>query len=130
MTDMNTKSPQLEPGDVQPCSKADLVKAFDNYAKGFQDGYGEAIEKCTQAAQLFDGRAANAIRSLAIPSTEQPEIEKLRFQLVLAKCALEAIQRATINGDVCDDVAWFDQITTLHDFCDLTLSRLTDEKIT
>lgn len=47
------------------CPKADLVIAFDNYAKGFQDGYGEAIEKCEKAAQLFDGRAANAIRALA-----------------------------------------------------------------
>ncbi len=32
--------------------------------------------------------------------------------------ALKAIKRATINGDICDDVAWFDQIETLHDFCD------------
>ncbi len=32
--------------------------------------------------------------------------------------ALKAIKRAAINGDICDDVAWFDQIETLHDFCD------------
>lgn len=31
--------------------------------------------------------------------------------------AIEAIKRATIEGRVCDDVAWFDGITTLHDFC-------------
>jgi hypothetical protein len=43
------------------------------------------------------------------------EIERLRS-------ALEAIKKATIEGRVCDDVAWFDTITTLHDFCEQTLS--------
>ena len=44
------------------------------------------------------------------------EIERLRG-------CLAAIQKATIDGRVCDDVAWFDQITTLHDFCDQALNR-------
>lgn len=35
--------------------------------------------------------------------------------------ALEEIKRATIEGRVCDDVAWFDDITTLHDYCDQVL---------
>ncbi len=48
------------------------------------------------------------------------EIERLRK-------AIEAIKRATVEGRVCDDVAWFDTITTLHDFCDMTLS-LEDRK--
>ena len=38
--------------------------------------------------------------------------------------ALEAISRATIEGRVCDDVAWFDEITTLHHFCEITLDRV------
>jgi hypothetical protein len=38
--------------------------------------------------------------------------------------ALEAIKQATIDGRVCDDVAWFDNITTLHDFCDEVLGRV------
>jgi len=42
------------------------------------------------------------------------EIERLRS-------AIEAIRQATIEGRVCDDVAWFDPITTLHDFCEQTL---------
>ena len=42
------------------------------------------------------------------------EIERLRS-------AVEAIKQATIEGWVCDDVAWFDTITTLHDFCEQTL---------
>jgi hypothetical protein len=38
--------------------------------------------------------------------------------------ALEDIKRATIEGRVCDDVAWFDTITTLHDFCDMVLASV------
>jgi hypothetical protein len=37
--------------------------------------------------------------------------------------ALEDIKRATIEGRVCDDVAWFDQITTLHDFCEIAIDQ-------
>ena len=36
--------------------------------------------------------------------------------------ALRAIMKATVEGRVCDDVAWFDGITTLHDFCDIALN--------
>lgn len=36
--------------------------------------------------------------------------------------ALRAIMKATVEGRVCDDVAWFDSITTLHDFCDFVLN--------
>ena len=32
------------------------------------------------------------------------------------RLALEAIQQKIVDGHVCDDVAWFDQFTTLHDF--------------
>jgi hypothetical protein len=42
------------------------------------------------------------------------EIERLRK-------ALEDIRQATLDGRVCDDVAWFDEITTLHDFCEVVL---------
>jgi nitrogen regulatory protein PII len=42
------------------------------------------------------------------------EIERLRK-------AIEAIKQATLNGQICDDVAWFTPIETLHDFCDRTL---------
>ena len=38
------------------------------------------------------------------------------------EAALRAIMKATVEGRVCDDVAWFDSITTLHDFCDITLN--------
>lgn len=43
------------------------------------------------------------------------EIERLRG-------CLHAIMKATTEGRVCDDVAWFDGITTLFDFCDMALN--------
>jgi len=36
---------------------------------------------------------------------------------------LQAIMKATTEGRVCDDVAWFDGITTLHDYCDIALNQ-------
>ncbi|MFT0875090.1 hypothetical protein VRZ08_00910 [Rhodopseudomonas sp. G2_2311] len=35
------------------------------------------------------------------------------------------IMRAAIEGRICDDVAWFDTITTLHDFCDFMINPAT-----
>lgn len=49
------------------------------------------------------------------------EIETLVAEIKRLRGALAEIQMATINGKVCDDVAWFDDITTLHDFCAVTL---------
>lgn len=43
------------------------------------------------------------------------EIERLR-------AGLEAIKKATVDGRVCDDVAWFDGITTLYDYIDQVLN--------
>lgn len=37
------------------------------------------------------------------------------------RAALEAIDKAVMDGQVCDDVAWFDKFTTLHDFIDETI---------
>ena len=50
-----------------------------------------------------------------------------QMQLAMAeidriRAAIFEIQKATLEGRVCNDVAWFDGITTLHDFCDLTLN--------
>ena len=49
------------------------------------------------------------------PLPEQPQ-EGDRYRR-----ALEEIKRAVIDGKVCDDVAWFDKFTTLHDFIDMAL---------
>ncbi len=37
------------------------------------------------------------------------------------RATLEAIDKAVMDGHVCDDVAWFDKFTTLHDFIDQTI---------
>lgn len=34
---------------------------------------------------------------------------------------LRAIRRAAARGDVCDDVAWFDTVTTLLEYCSILL---------
>lgn len=39
------------------------------------------------------------------------------------RAAIEAIKRATLDGKVCADVAWFSDIETLHDFCASTLAQ-------
>ena len=49
-------------------------------------------------------------------------IEEALDDIVRLRSAVKAIKQATIEGRVCDDVAWFDPITTLHDFCEQTLT--------
>jgi GGDEF domain-containing protein len=48
---------------------------------------------------------------------EPSSSEAVREALMQARASFQAIQRATIEGRVCDDVAWFSEITTLHDYC-------------
>lgn len=48
--------------------------------------------------------------------------EEALDEIVRLHSAVEAIKQATIEGRVCDDIAWFDSITTLHDFCEQTLT--------
>ena len=48
------------------------------------------------------------------------EVERLR-------AAIAAIQQATLDGKVCDDVAWFSRIETLHDYCDRVLNHTADQ---
>lgn len=38
--------------------------------------------------------------------------------------AIADIKQATLNGSVCDDVAWFGPGETLHDFCESVLDRV------
>lgn len=46
----------------------------------------------------------------------QPELDALRGEVERFRGALEAIDKAVLDGNVCDDVAWFSGIETLHDF--------------
>ena len=78
------------------------------------------IESAAQAAK--DVLAALA-RTQA-ESAWQP-IERLRLERDTLARALMEIKHATLAGRICDDVAWFYSITTLHDFCEITLNRVT-----
>lgn len=60
---------------------------------------------------------------VSIPNYQGGEVVDAKSFDDLVK-ALEAIKQATIVGRVCDDVAWFDNVTTLHDFCDEVLTRV------
>jgi hypothetical protein len=64
------------------------------------------------AERLSDCARINQFVRAGIDATN--EIARLRS-------AVEVIKQATIEGRVCDDVAWFDTITTLHDYCEQTL---------
>ena len=73
---------------------SDLVKRLQNYIPGENDEW----------VSIRIAEAAD-------------EIERLRQ-------AIEQIRQATLAGRVCDDVAWFDEITTLCDFCDGVLGSV------
>lgn len=49
------------------------------------------------------------------------ELRKSKAEIERLREGYRQIKRATVEGRVCDDVAWFDAITTLYDFCDCML---------
>jgi len=57
------------------------------------------------------------------------QIKHLKFQRDVAVAAVREIKRAVVEGRVCDDVAWFDQIETLYDFCDRILARVNGDDV-
>jgi hypothetical protein len=65
------------------------------------------------AERLSDYERVNQFVKAGIDATN--EIARLRS-------AIEAIKQATIEGRISDDVVWFDTITTLHDYCEQTLT--------
>lgn len=61
---------------------------------------------------------------IAIMGEAADEITRLRSSIAIKDRALreahaqfQAIRQATLDGKVCDDVAWFSNIETLHDYC-------------
>jgi hypothetical protein len=74
----------------------------------------------TEIERLQDAKR----RALAIADERAKENVRLLAERDLLVKALEDIKQATIDGRVCDDVAWFDTITTLYDFCDITLAAV------
>lgn len=59
---------------------------------------------------------------MSYPSHTPADMEWMNREIERLRAGIEAIKLATIEGRVCDDVAWFDTITTLHDFCDELLN--------
>jgi hypothetical protein len=72
----------------------------------------------SEAADEIDRLRAAKTAALKLADERAKEAVELRAKLASARKALEAIKQATIDVRICDDVAWFDAITTLHDFCD------------
>lgn len=67
------------------------------------------------AQRLIEILRAKGENPRSLEAEAADEIERLRK-------AIEAIKLAAVMGKVCDDVAWFSDIETLHDFCDATLN--------
>jgi hypothetical protein len=45
------------------------------------------------------------------------DIHTLQERIGFLEQGVRDIQQATLDGTVCDDVAWFSEIETLHDHC-------------
>ncbi len=73
--------------------------------------------------QSSDDMTKHANDAWKIAADLAQENDRLRALNAEMREAIAAIKTATIEGRVCDDVAWFDDITTLHDFCDLVLAK-------
>jgi dihydroneopterin aldolase len=100
-----------------------------HHAAARRSGEAGCCEHLVYYFQVFD-----AERQM-ITNTDSEQIERLNARVsellierdTLARALME-IKHATLDGRVCDDVAWFDRITTLHDFCDMALDRLTEQE--
>jgi len=96
----------------------------------------KTIERNVEA--LWPQYVDDARAVLALRGSSPEEVEKLQREIKhLLSAAVDRIvendrlrrgiaeiKQATIDGRVCDDVAWFDTITTLHDFCDELLTPI------
>jgi hypothetical protein len=69
-------------------------------------------------------RLQNSIRTWKGNETYRRSLEAelhMIHQFRRLDLGVRAIRRATVTGSVCDDVAWFDTITTLFDYCSTLL---------
>jgi len=69
------------------------------------------------AATELDREAATLIAAQA------EQIAALTAERDRLRKGYRDIQFAAEDGRICDDVAWFDTITTLYDFCETMLDR-------
>ncbi len=114
---------------------ADLQAAWSDRGGAYQVGHGDLclLEQVSAAFRAVPQRCEDDL-TLAHQriQEQQGEIDQLKAdgaarrgvqcgEETRLRACIEAIRRATLEGRVCDDVAWFDDITTLHDFCELAL---------
>ncbi len=74
---------------------------------------------------MIDPQAVRALGQIVASDEVKQALEQIASEIVRLRAALEAIKQATLDGKVCkicDDVAWFSDIETLHDFCEHTLN--------
>lgn len=97
-------------------SHASLKARIEEQGKQLET-WKRAAHEAERAVEVLESNARVQAKLLADTGRRAEELEG----------ALRAIMKATVEGRVCDDVAWFDSITTLHDFCDLVLNGPDDE---
>jgi hypothetical protein len=79
-----------------------------------------AVNAFTTSEKLKDALAeAKRMREHCELDLSRMDAERgrMREALMQARASFQAIQQATLEGMVCDDVAWFSEIETLHDYC-------------
>ncbi len=71
----------------------------------------------SMAAVVRKDLADDLVRAVNDRDALLSQLRAYREALEKAAARFEAIQKATVEGRVCDDVAWFSDIETLHDYC-------------
>jgi len=79
---------------------------------------GEAMKLIEFHAADYLRRCLDTIAQLSAPEASAVTVdEPIKEALRTASTQFRSIMQATIDGKVCDDVAWYSDIETLHDFC-------------
>lgn len=73
----------------------------------------EARDRAETAASMTHDRSVAAEREI---TALKADVARLREGYLSIQCAAE-------DGRICDDVAWFNKVETLHDFCGRMLDR-------
>ena len=109
---VNTTPQSIEAGELARLLNA----AADAFERDAEDGF-EAGERADLWDQVVEVPLKDVRTAASLLIALDAERGRLREALLQARASFQAIQRATIEGRVCDDVAWFSDITTLHDYC-------------
>lgn len=111
-------TPSLEPEQLQR-AEAQLKRADEEISSGHWDNARRFLLAC-----LSELRALTKNDGPSVTPSSSVEDKVLDDPLEYAVGCLGAIMDATTDGRVCDDVAWFDTITTLYDYCHQALTHI------